>query len=309
MRHVLPRQHVAVALSGGVDSVCLLHVLATRIDPGCFPFTLSGLHVHHGLSPQADQWASFCQGYCDSLQIPCKTVHVMVDKESSAGIEGAARHVRHEVFSAVDADWVMLAHQRDDQAETLLFNLLRGTGVAGAAAMRERNAHLLRPLLSIGRKEIMQYARQHGLEWCEDESNQDVRHSRNYLRQRIFPKLVGRFPAAASSFANAATRFAEANDLLDTLARLDLAPANGNFPISVKSLIALGEVRARNVLRYLLAENQVQIPSEARLREALRQMIAAAADRHPMVLFGQHCLMRRQGWIYLEPLDERTDNS
>lgn len=308
-RHVLPGQHVAIGLSGGMDSVCLLHVLATQVDWSRFPLTLSGLHVHHGLSPHADRWARFCRDYCDLVEIPCKTVHVTVDRNSGEGIEGAARRARHAVFSTVEADWVMLAHQRNDQAETLLFNLLRGTGVAGAAAMRERNTRLLRPLLSIGREEILHYARWHGLEWCEDESNRDVRYSRNYLRQHIFPGLAERFPAATRCLAKAAARFAEANDLLDVLARLDLGSGNDGFPVSMKTLMLLDEVRGRNVLRYLLTKNRVQIPSEAKLREALRQMLDAAADRHPMVLLGRHRLSRRRGLIYLESISERTDSS
>lgn len=308
-RHLLPTQHLAVGLSGGIDSVCLLHVLATKVDTEQFPFRLSAIHVNHGLSPNADRWESFCRAYCDSLKIPCVAKHVTVARKSRDGLEGAARRARHEVFAETSADWVMLAHQRDDQAETLLFNLLRGTGIAGAAAMRERKAYLLRPLLSIGREVIERYVGLHGLEWCEDESNRDIHHSRNFLRQRVFPELIGRFPAAASNLANAAARFAEVNNLIDDLARQDLAPGNDHFPVSVNSLHALDEIRGRNVLRYLLAKNQVQIPSEARLREALRQMIDAAADRHPVLTFGQHRLLRRRGWIYLELINERTDSN
>jgi len=193
-----------------------------------------------------------------------------------------------------------LAHHRDDQAETLLFNLLRGTGVAGAAAMRERSGRLLRPFLSVGRDDIMRYAAEHRLDWVEDESNADTRHARNFLRHRILAPLSQRFPAAAKNLAGAAARFAEAQDLLDDLARADLGSVT-DFPLPVATLQALDEPRARNVLRYLLARRGVPIPGEARLREALRQMLSAAADRHPALQLGRHRLTRRRGLLYIEP--------
>ena len=120
--------------------------------------------------------------------------------------------------------------------------------------------------------------------------------------------MIGRFPAAASNLANAAARFAETNELLDVLARQDLGVGNDKFPLKISKLIELDEIRGRNVLRYLLAQNQVQIPSAARLCEALRQMVDAAADRHPAVLFGRHRLLRRRGLIYLESVNERPDS-
>lgn len=304
--HVLPGQRVAVGLSGGIDSVALLHVLreVNAVNAAHSACVLSALHVHHGISPHADQWDVFCRDYCARLRVPYASVRVTVGVASQEGLEAAARRVRHAEYAAVDADWIMLAHQRDDQAETLLFNLLRGSGVSGAAAMREKNGRLLRPLLSVGRAEVERYARLHQLDWCEDESNADTRHSRNFLRQSIFPALTGRFPAAAKNLAAAAARFAEAHELLGALALADLGDAAAEFPLDVAKLRALSEPRARNLLRYLLASHHVQIPGEVRLREALRQMLDAAPDRHPALVFGRHRLLRRRGWIYLEPVEE-----
>ncbi|MDP1957615.1 MAG: tRNA lysidine(34) synthetase TilS, partial [Rhodocyclaceae bacterium] len=309
-RHVLPGQRVAVGLSGGMDSVALLRVLqqinaanaANASSQGAC--VLSALHVHHGISPHADQWDIFCRDYCARLRVPYVSVRVTVEAASQEGLEAAARRVRHAEFAAADVDWIMLAHQRDDQAETLLFNLLRGSGVSGAAAMREKNGRLLRPLLSVGRAEVERYMRLHQLDWCEDESNADTRHARNFLRRNILPALTGRFPAAAKNLAAAAARFAEAQALLGALALVDLGDAAAEFPLELAKLRVLSEPRARNLLRYLLASHNVQIPSEARLREALRQMLAAAPDRHPAQAFGQHRLLRRRGWIYLEPVEE-----
>lgn len=294
-RHVRPGQRLVVGLSGGIDSVVLLHALAAlRTDE------LSALHVHHGLSPNADRWAGFCADFARRLNVPFECVPVAVERASADGLEAAARRARHRAFANSQADWIVLAHHRDDQAETLLFNLLRGTGVAGAAAMRECSGRLLRPFLTVGRKDIERYAAAHRLEWVDDESNRDTRHSRNFIRHRILAPLTQRFPAAAKNLAAAAARFSEAQDLLDDLARADLG-AVGDFPVPVAVLQALDEPRARNVLRHLLARHDVMIPGEARLREALRQMLTAAADRHPALQLGRHRLVRRRGLIYIEP--------
>ena len=298
-RHVQPGQRLAVGLSGGIDSVVLLHALAVRCRDG-----LSALHVHHGISPNADRWAKFCSDFAHQLDVPFQCVSVTVERGSADGLEAAARRARHQVFADCRADWIGLAHHRDDQAETMLFNLLRGTGIVGAAAMREHTGRLLRPLLTIDRDDIERYAAVYRLDWIEDESNADTCHSRNFLRHRVLAALTQRFPAAAKNLAGAAARFGEAQDLLDDLACIDLGSMT-DFPVSVIALQALAEPRARNVLRYLLARRGVRIPSEARLREALRQMLTAASDRHPALQLGDHRLMRRRGLIYLEESTER----
>jgi tRNA(Ile)-lysidine synthase len=294
-RHVQTGQRLVVGLSGGIDSVVLLHALAVlRHDD------VTALHVHHGISPNADHWAAFCAAFALRLALPFISIKVDVERASRDGLEAAARRARHAAFAAAQADWIVLAHHRDDQAETLLFNLLRGTGIAGAAAMRKRSGKLLRPLLNVGRDEIARYAAEHRLDWIEDESNGDLRHARNFLRHRILAPMTQRFPAAPKNLAGAAARFAEAQDLLDDLARLDLGASTG-FPVTVAALQALAEPRARNVLRYLLAGQAVRIPGAARLREALRQMLTAGSDRHPALQLGEHRLVRRRGLIYLDP--------
>ncbi len=296
-----------LGLSGGIDSVALLHILVHLRKEGQQDFHISALHVHHGISQFADEWDDFCHDACRQMGVAYSCARVAVERSSKDGFEAAARRVRHEVFAAACADWLMLAHHRDDQAETLLFNLLRGSGIAGVAAMREQNGQLLRPLLTVSRGEIEQYAQLHQLEWREDESNADTRYSRNFLRRNIIPALTHRFPATAKNLAAAAGRFAEAHEMLNELAIADLGDAPAEFPLSLQKLRTLSEVRARNVLRYLLAGEKVQIPSEARLREALRQMLAADADRHPALVFGRQRLLRRRDWIYLEPVGACAD--
>jgi tRNA(Ile)-lysidine synthase len=231
--------------------------------------------------------------------------HVAVERHSADGLEAAARRARHEAYSRVATDWLLLAHHQGDRAETMLFNLLRGAGVRGAGALQERNGRGLRPLLTVSRADIRGYADAHSLTWVEDESNTDTRFSRNFLRHRVLPEIEERFPAATARLAAAADHFAEAADLLDELALLDLATQAPEFPVQIDLLAALSEPRARNVLRYLLSQAGVGIPSEERLIEALRQCLSAAPDRHPAIAFGNWVLRRRAGRVFLDAAEER----
>lgn len=295
--HAAPASALTVGLSGGVDSVTLLHLLH-RLAPAA-GWRLSALHVHHGLSRNADAWAGFCATLCHRLAIPLAVKRVTVERGSPDGLEAAARRTRHRTYADAAGDFIVLGHHRGDQAETLLFNLLRGTGLAGASAMAACQGRLLRPLLAVSRADLLAYAQGHGLEWIDDESNSDTAFSRNYLRHEVLSPLGRRFPAAEANLAAAAGRFGEALALLDDLARGDLAGA-ADFPVAVDLLAGLGEPRARNVLRYLLARRGVRIPGEARLVEALRQLLTAAPDRHPRVTLGEWDVVRRRGKIELE---------
>lgn len=294
-RHADRDQRLVVGLSGGIDSVVLLHaVLAER-------GAAAAVHVHHGLTPQADRWEDHCRALCLGWAVPLEVARVDVERNSADGLESAARRARHAVYRQLAADWILLGHHRGDRAETMLFNLLRGAGVRGAGAMPERSSMLLRPLLGVGRTEIADYAEAHGLAWVDDHSNADTRYARNFLRHEVLPAIRGRFPAVEERLASAAARFAEAADLLDDLARLDLGTRPSGFPVEVAFLAGLSEPRARNVVRYLLAVQGVGIPAEERLAEALRQCLEAGPDRHPAISFGSHVLSRRNGCITLAP--------
>ena len=301
-RRATSGQHLVVGLSGGIDSVVLLHCLRAESRPR--QFSLSALHVHHGISANADAWARYCTDLCAEWDVPLLVEHVYVERNSSDGLEAAARRARHDVFSRVASDWLALGHHRDDQAETLLFNLLRGTGLRGAAAMSETNGRLLRPLLDVGRADIESYARHHGLRWIEDESNADQRFSRNHLRHAVLAGLEARFPGSTANLAAATRRFAEAESLLDDLACADLVGREADFPLDVAVLAALAEPRARNVLRYLLARRHIGIPGEERLREFLRQLLHAGPDRHPEVVFGAWRILRRRGKVVVESVQD-----
>lgn len=249
-----------VAFSGGLDSTVLLHLLASlaNIPP------LRAVHVHHGLQTAADAWPEHCQSICDSLGVPLQVMRVQV--QPGASLERAARDARYQAFAEVlGAGEVMLTGQhRDDQAETLLFRLLRGAGVRGLAAMPARRplagGHLVRPLLDASRAELEVYAQEHQLKWIEDPSNADPRFSRNYLRHRVLPVLAERWPQALSSLARSADHLSEAQGLLDELALLDRAAADQPSPfpwlplpsLALAPLRELSDARQRNALRHWL---------------------------------------------------------
>lgn len=276
-----PTATLCVGLSGGCDSVVLLHVVAAL----GFGDRLRAIHVDHGLSPNAATWAERCADYCAGLGVPLVVKTVAVDRASGAGLEASARAARYAAFADCGCDVILLGHHRGDQAETLLLNLLRGSGVAGAAAIREDRRHaglrVLRPLLAVGRDEIAAYARLNGLAWSDDESNDDTALTRNFLRHQVLPLLAGRFPAAEENLARAAGHFGEAATLLGELAALDWQAAATGEELRLDSVRSLSPARLANLIRHRLHVLGWQAPVAARLDEFCRQLLAAGPDRHP----------------------------
>jgi tRNA(Ile)-lysidine synthase len=304
-RFVRRHDRVVVALSGGIDSVCLLHVLR-GLSAG-HGFKLSALHVHHGISPNAGRWQAFCQRLCDTWEVPLDVKRAQVDiVAGGVGPEASARNARYRVFAETEAEWLALAHHLDDQAETFLLNVLRGAGVGGAAAMpRARTLHgrfnpgILRPFLESSRTEIESYARAAGLSWIEDESNSDTRLTRNFLRLNVLPRLRERFPGCNAVLARAASHFAESERLLRELARIDMATIAPAGRIIASRLALLDEARARNVLRWALRQANVEQPDTAMLRELLRQICTASHHKQLKFALGDKTLYRYKGEIWI----------
>jgi tRNA(Ile)-lysidine synthase len=252
-----------IAFSGGLDSTVLLHLLVHLAKTESLP-TLSAIHVHHGLQAAADAWPDHCQSVCDAQGVSLQVVRVQV--QPGASIERAARDARYAAFiEATQANEVLMtAQHRDDQAETLLFRLLRGAGVRGLSGMPSERplgrGHLLRPLLNVTRAELEAYATEHQLSWIEDPSNQDHQFSRNYLRHQVFPVLTARWPQAVATMARSAAHLSEAQGLLDELAKIDLAHAStasdfdwlGLPSLELAPLEKLSDARQRNALSHWL---------------------------------------------------------
>ena len=259
-RHA-PAWHVG--FSGGLDSTVLLHLLAELARHEQLP-PLRAIHVHHGLQAVADGWPLHCQQVCDGLNVPLQVISVQV--KSGASLEQAARDARYAAFAQCMAtgDVLLTGQHRDDQAETLLFRLLRGAGVRGLAGMPTSRAlgrgQLLRPLLSTSREALQAYACEHQLLWIEDPSNADPAYDRNYLRHHVLPAITARWPQALTNMARAAAHLDEAQQLLAERAEQDLSRAKTpptqswiNLPsLSLEALASLSEPRQRNALRHWL---------------------------------------------------------
>jgi tRNA(Ile)-lysidine synthase len=285
---------LCLGLSGGLDSVVLLHLLTRLREP--LGFLLSAVHVHHGLSSRADAWVEFCAACCAEARVPLAVERVTLTI-SGQGVEAAARQARYAVYTNQPADCIVLAHQQDDQAETLLLNLLRGAGVAGLAAMPvERplaggGMRLLRPLLAEPRSELAAYALAHGLEWVEDASNLEGVYARNHLRHAVLPAVEARFPAYRDTLARTAAHMADCRQLLEELARIDAAHAIDDTGLEVAYLAGLSRPRARNLLRWYLDGLGGPAWPAARLDALIEQCLAAGPDNR--LLAGQADLRLR----------------
>jgi tRNA(Ile)-lysidine synthase len=305
--HLPTHSNILIGLSGGMDSVVLLHLLQS-ISPR-FQWGLSALHVHHGISPNADTWAEFCVKLCAHRGIPLQVERVdIASLRDEHGIEAAARKLRHKAFLSQMCDFVALAHHADDQAETLLSQLLRGAGVKGASAMpllKPANLQMhatVRPLLDASREQLHDYATQNGLTWIEDESNADVRYPRNFLRHQILPELSERFPQYRETLARSARHFAEAGQLMDELAQLDASSAFDGETLDVGALRSLGSSRAKNLLRYFLHVRGAAMPQSVQIEDMLRQLCEAREDAAICVVFGEWEIRRFHDRIHVMPI-------
>jgi len=299
--------HWRIAFSGGLDSTVLLHLLASLAKSESLP-PLSAVHIHHGLQAAADAWPQHCQSVCDALGVPLLVERVKV--QPGASLERAARDARYAVFSSLtQANDVLLTGQhRDDQAETLMFRLLRGAGVRGLSAMPAQRSvgqgTLVRPLLDISRAELEAYAQAHQLNWIEDPSNQDRQFSRNYLRHQVMPLLTGRWPQAQASMARSAAHLREAQGLLDELAQMDLAQAAtahdfqwlGLPSLKLTPLTALSVARQRNAISHWL-EPLTRLPDTDHW-SGWRDLCEAAHDASPIWRLADGELHRSAGRVW-----------
>lgn len=301
---VSAQARLCCALSGGVDSVVLFEALR-RLQPA-FRFVLSAAHVHHGLSLHADAWADACARRCAEAGVALTRLEVAVERNHPQGLEAAARRARHRALETLACDWLVFGHQQDDQAETLLFRLLRGTGVRGAAAMRavvsggDGRPGRLRPLLGVRRAQIETWARRQGLDWVEDESNAELNFTRNAIRHRLLPVAGELFPAAVPALARAAAHFAEADALLGELAAIDAA-ACGASPLDRAAMLALPPARQANLLRWLLQRQGVPAPAKVVVDEALRQLRACAPEHALRLPVGDWACCAYRNAVWLEP--------
>jgi tRNA(Ile)-lysidine synthase len=291
-----------LALSGGLDSVILLHLLAElRAN---LPFELHAMHVHHGLSVNADVWADFCAVQCQQLNVPLQIVHVNVTKNpdyknSEQGIEAEARQLRYNALFTYAADekaphFVVTAHHQDDQAETLLLQLFRGAGVKGLSSMAavDNKRRLLRPLLNVSRQTLHEYALQHAIQWCDDESNDNTQYDRNFVRHELMPVLESRFTSVKAVLARTASHMAEASELLEVLAVQDAENMLSDNSLCLQALGELTAARTKNVLRWWFAQNKLTMPAAEHLNEIIEQLFNSRKDADLNIKL-QHLYLRK----------------
>ena len=293
---------ICVGLSGGLDSTVLLEVLAEHVVPAGYKVT--AIHVNHGLSPNADQWTRFCERLCANQGVPLAIEHVRVNAASPEGLEAAARTARYAAFAARPEPYLALAHHLDDQAETILMQLLRGTGLKGVSAMPElrpllgTRIQVFRPMLDYSRAQLKEYAGERALRWVEDESNASTRFDRNFLRHEVGPRFDDRYPGWRDALVRFARHAGSANELLEQLALVDGVPARPGDPLPLGS--DLSPARRGNALRAFLARNAVAMPSEARLGEMAKQLYEARGDARVRIDHAGIAIVRYQGAARIE---------
>ena len=308
---------LVVALSGGPDSAALLRATAA-LGKSFRALPLRAVHIDHGLQPAAAEFRATCVTLCDQLCVPLRIVAVEVAREAGLSIEAAARTARYAALGheLQPRECLLTAHHREDQAETLLLQALRGAGVKGMAAMPVcrplGSGWHARPLLDVAHSELKQFGehnqfgeleRSMSIDPSIDPMNQDLRFDRVYLRTAVWPSIEKRWPGAATALTRAARHMAEAQRLLEMAAGADVARLRDGDALSIPGLRALPALKRVNAVRLWVSQAGLELPSTARLIEALRQVFDAEADHQPAIVWGGHALRRYRQRLFVTRAD------
>ncbi len=318
------KKQLAIAYSGGLDSTVLLQVLHELQDQWRASFELLAVHVNHGLQKQADDWQRHCQETAEKLGVGFVAQKVELKKKPAESLEALARKARYEIFQSIlkPGDALCLAHHQDDQAETLLLRLLRGSGPLGLGAMQHCSIRdhfiVLRPMLSVARQSLLNYAQERRLQWIEDPSNADISYDRNFLRHDVLPLLEQRWPSVSKRLSRSAQLSAESAGLLDDLAEMDLVSAGASIEdssltkkqaLDIACLKALEPERALNLLRYWLRHEGLSLPSRMRLQQVLTEILPAVDDAAPCLCWSGVEIRRFKNHLYaMSPLPVEGGN-
>jgi tRNA(Ile)-lysidine synthase len=315
------RDRIAIALSGGLDSSALLHLAhGWARERGV---ALVAFHIHHGLSPNADAWLAHCEQACAALGVAFEARRVELVRKEKTGTEEAARKSRYAALGALcrehGVNLLLTAHHQDDQAETVLLQLLRGSGTAGLSGMDAANAApellanpdlvMARPLLSASRKQLAAYVAEHDISHINDESNDDPRFARNALRHKVMPALAEAFPGFQERFARSAQHAQSAQRLLTELAMQDLAMCLDGDCIDIAKLRTLSTDRSYNLLRYWFGTRNLRMPSAAWLSEMLTQLLEARDGSQVLVTHPDCHVRRHRDRLHLTPKLEDLDGT
>lgn len=307
-----PFPFIAIACSGGLDSMVLLDLACGYARTAGHDLVV--FHVHHGLSPNADSWQQHVERECRHRGVAFQAARVQVE-QAGGGIEQGARLQRYQALGKLcrehGARLLLTAHHLDDQAETVLLQLLRGAGVAGMGGMDAANDApgllgnddllLARPLLEAGRAECEAYARERGLSWVEDESNRDPRYARNALRHAVMPALAAHFPGYQERLARAADHARSAQRLLDLMAAEDLERCREGEGLRLDAVARMDRDRVANLVRYWFGRHGMRMPNVAWLEQMLSQVVAARDDAQVRIAYPDGEIHRHRGLLLLSP--------
>lgn len=320
-----PASGYLLAFSGGLDSCVLLDLMHKLSLHEKIP--LRAIHINHGLQGEAEQWVSHCQQICEALKIPLQVVHLNMKPGKGESIEAVAREQRYQAFESElkKGEMLLLAQHRDDQAETLLLQLLRGGGPEGLACMSFYKAFSLgavfRPLLDVSRAEIEEYAHSNNLDWIEDPSNTDIKFDRNYLRHEVLPLLKKRWPSYNKTFSRSARLCAAATEIIGAQAsellkqvRVTDSGLEGDVThegilLNAKSLSELAEQQQIIVIREWLRQQQLSFPSEVQMRQILIQMLKSSNEASPLVTWADIEVRRYRNHLYAFKAPDSFDST
>ncbi|CAA2929663.1 tRNA lysidine(34) synthetase TilS [Arsenophonus endosymbiont of Bemisia tabaci] len=299
-------RQILVGFSGGLDSTVLLHALVSLRQTTVRNLNIRAVYIHHGLNDKADDWAIHCQKVCFDWQVEFSSQHVYIDP-TKKGIEAAARDARYQAFREIllPEEIIVTAQHLDDQAETFLLALKRGSGPAGLSAMPISipfaDTYLIRPLLSFSRQQLVFYAEKKSLFWIEDDSNQDQRYDRNFLRLAIMPHFNRRWPHFSQAVARSASLCAEQEALLNELLQdylSQLVTAEG--ALQLDTLVSYSEMKRNTILRRWLSLHRILMPSRVQLKQIWQDVICARPDAEPQFILANNNVIRRfkqQLWL------------
>lgn len=301
--HLPTPPRIWVAYSGGLDSTVLLHAMVALTLEHT---ELRAVHVNHGLQKNSEHWQRHCEQLCSQWQLPLLSQRIDLSATRS-NVEAMARQARYQVFERIlGADeWLLTGHHQDDQAETVLLQLMRGTGPLGLAAMPyERplgTGVLLRPLLNTSREDLVAYAKKHELNWIDDPSNQNSQIRRNFVRHQVMPMLQSKWPQVTKSLVQTALNCADYHYALVDWAWQDYHRIHDDVKqaICIEKLLALSSAKRNHILRLYFQQCQTMLPSRKLLQQISQQIFQAPRDKQPAIMWGDRILRRFQGCLYL----------
>ncbi|RZG07758.1 tRNA lysidine(34) synthetase TilS [Pseudoalteromonas sp. CO348] len=299
----LDAKGLCIALSGGVDSVVLLHLCREYANK--HNVILQAVYVNHGLSQHATQWQQFCQSLCETLNVPFVAKQVSITRKTRTSLEAQAREARYQALDdAAKAGFaIVLGQHADDQVETFLLRLKRGSGLLGLGAMRATTQlasgrYCIRPLLAVSRNDIEAFARQFGLEHITDESNADDAFDRNFLRNQVIPLLTSRFNGFVANTLRSIDILQRQQTIIDEVSEEDLQKCRCRMALNITALQQLSFARRDNVIRLWLSKQGIEMPSQKQLDEIVQQAFSSRQDSQLEIRFKQGAVRRYRDALY-----------